>query len=175
MLTLGILGWTVFLMNVDIYYSFIKHPIHFFIGSTSLIVGLLAIVMQSYTLVSTRRLQHLAWTVTFAVCFLTTMTLYTWYSWKKNHLPRTRILLLSTSLLGTLMYVLSYHIGRSTGFRLYGTLTVASVGQNLLIMCSLMFYVSTTREILVVDEEESVSLLQVTTRTDAGNELQGIN
>ena len=83
MLGLGILGWAAFLSSADVYYRFVDHPPLFVVASACLVVGLLAIVMQAYTLSPhgetrdpDRVFQHGAWTATFAVCFLAAMSVY---------------------------------------------------------------------------------------------------
>jgi len=172
MLALGILGWAAFLSSADVYYRFVDNPPLFVVASACLVVGLLAIVMQAYTLSPRgeprdpdRVFQHQAWTATFAACFLAAMSVYARRSWQTKHLPYTRASLLASSALGGIVYVLSYSIRirigiRSFEYRSEGALTAAAVGQNVLIMSSLLFYVSTVRELWPSRETERASLLR---------------
>ena len=150
MLALGLSGLVAFLANVDIYYRFVDDPALFSIGSTCFVAGLIAIVMQAYTLTPAGekfdpdlRDAHQAWVVVFAVGFLTAMLVYTRTSWKRGHIPYSRSFLFATALLGAGLYVSMYHYRHERA----GFLAAAAVGQNLLLMSSLLFYASTVREL----------------------------
>lgn len=165
MLALGILGWAAFLSSADVYYRFVDHPPLFVVASACLVVGLLAIVMQAYTLSPRgeprdpdRVFQHQAWTATVAACFLVAMSVYARRSWQTRHLPYTRASLLASAVLGAVVYGPSYAIRRA--YRSEGALTAAAVGQNVVILSSLLFYVSTVRELWPSRQTERASLLR---------------
>ena len=156
--TIAIIFWCAFFVNIDTYYVFINNPHMFYLCSMCFTIGIEAIVMQANTLGQWNHQQHEIWTYVFCTTFIIAMTIYTARSIKLNHMKYTRCGLLILAVSSLITYVRYFYLYREDRSNYYN-LTIAALGQNVFLMTSILFYVTSIFELYKVSTTDQSRLL----------------
>lgn len=158
MITIAILFWCAFFLNIDTYYVFMNNPRMFYLCSTCFTIGLGAIVMQANTLGQWNNKQHENWTYVFCISFIIAIVIYTARSIKLKHMKYTRCGLLISAVSSLITYVIYFYLYREDRSNYYN-LTIAALGQNVFLMTSILFYVTSIFELYKISDTDQSPLL----------------